>query len=70
LVTPGAAQAKLRLLPFDPRPHGPLEDNLATIGFDDNAVGIDLGAAAERVLNFFLELGWLNARFQPGRAPP
>ena len=54
----------LGLPPFGPRPHGAFEDNLATIRFDDNAVGVDLGAAAERLLNLSLEFGRLNARFQ------
>jgi hypothetical protein len=57
----------LGLLPFDPRSYGSFEDNLAAARFDGDAVGVDLGAMPECILDLSLDsldVGRLDARSQ------
>src|SRR5258706_10173188 len=47
-----------RLLPLRPRAHRSLERHLGAIGFDDDAIRVDLGIALEGLLDLLLHLGW------------
>src|SRR5260221_676994 len=43
---------------LDPGPYRAFEGNLAAVGFDDDAVGIELGVTPERLFNLILDLLW------------
>src|SRR5439155_18532321 len=50
------------LLVFGPGPHSAVEDDHAVIGFDFDAIGVDLGAAPERLFDPALDLARRRAR--------
>src|SRR6202040_4243414 len=60
--TRGRPGDALGFFALDPGSNRSLEDDLAAVRLDLDAIGIHLGVALERVLDLFLDLIWFDAR--------
>src|SRR4051794_19182665 len=60
----GRPRGPFSFLTLGPGAHGALEDHLPAIGLDRDTVGVDLGAAPERLLDLALDLVGGRPRFE------